>query len=162
MRILAPMITIRQALKDDIGAIVPLWLKLMKMHQELNAYWTPVADAESIVSRDMAEWIEDERMFLFVALDGKDIIGYAIGNFGQMAPVFKLGQKAYIRDTWVEPQYRSKGAGKMLIDEIKKFIEQKGVDLCDVEVAVQNERGAKFWQEQGFVPMTIRLVQQIK
>lgn len=161
MRILAPMITIRQAVTNDIGAIVPLWLKLMEMHEELNTYWTPSADAEAIVRRDMATWIEEDKSFVFVALDGKAVIGYTIGNFSQMAPVFKHGQKAYIRDAWVEPQYRSKRVGKMLVDELKKCFKQKGVDICDVEVAVQNEKGIKFWKEQGFAPMTIRLVQEI-
>lgn len=161
MRILAPMITVRLATKEDIGAIVPQWMKLMKMHEELNAYWTPSANAESFVRSDLATWMDDDNMFVFVAVDGKTIVGYAIGTLSHLPPEFKDRYKAYIRDTWVEPEYRSKQVGKLLVDGIKKYIKSKGSDMCDVEVAIQNERGLKFWKEQGFMPMTIRLIQDI-
>ncbi len=83
-------------------------------------------------SQRLRGFIVDEKNFVFVAeeIDSKEIIGfvtlyesftlYAEGEFGTMAELYVL------------PAYRSKGIGKMLIEQAKRFGEERGWSRLEV------------------------------
>ena len=83
-------------------------------------------------------------LFRISVFDGQEIIAMArmIGD---------MGLNYYIKDVVVKPEYQHKGIGKMLIDELLKFVRDHGmkgttifVELC----AMPNKM--PFYEKQGF------------
>ena len=62
----------------------------------------------------------DHTLFRVSVFDGKQIVGMArvIGD---------MGLCYYIKDVVVLPEYQGKGIGRLLIDELLKFINENGV-----------------------------------
>ncbi|MBS1404406.1 MAG: GNAT family N-acetyltransferase [Oscillospiraceae bacterium] len=62
-----------------------------------------------------------------------------------------MGLNYYIKDVAVKPQYQKKGIGRLLIDELLKFIRQNGVSGTDIFVelcAVPDK--IPFYEKFGF------------
>ena len=75
-----------------------------------------------------------------VAVDGNDIVGYVI---------FEYGRKGLIVSMAVHPGRRHRGIGSLLLGEALRRIERKcrGVEL---QVAVDNVRAQRLYREFGF------------
>lgn len=100
----------------------------------------------------LADFIEHEKNFVFIAIDKNngDIIGfvtvyegyalYAEGAFGTMAELY------------VRPQYRSQGIGKMLIQAVKAFGEERGWKRLEVTTPPlpQFDATLAFYERGGF------------
>ena len=62
-----------------------------------------------------------------------------------------MGLNYYIKDVAVKPEYQKKGIGRLLIDELLKFIRQNGVSGTDIFVelcAVPDK--IPFYEKFGF------------
>ena len=108
-------------------------------------------DLEETKSR-LVEFIEHEKNFVFVAIDQNtnEMIGfvtvyegyalYAEGAFGTMAELY------------VKPSYRSKGIGKMLIQSVKEFGDQRGWKRLEVTTPPlpQFDATLSFYEREGF------------
>ena len=120
-----------RATKDQAETIAILVGELL--HEIMERIGSDVFhfDLEETKSR-LAEFIEHEKNFVFVAQDTElgEVIGfvtvyegyalYAEGAFGTMAELY------------VCPSYRSRGIGKMLIQSVKDFGNQRGWKRLEV------------------------------
>jgi len=100
----------------------------------------------------LAEFIEQEKNFVFVAQDNEngELIGfvtvyegfalYAEGAFGTMAELY------------VRPSYRSQGIGKMLIQLVKDFADERGWKRLEVTTPPlpQFDATLSFYEREGF------------
>lgn len=100
----------------------------------------------------LADFIEHEKNFVFVAQDNEndELIGfvtmyegfalYAEGAFGTMAELY------------VKPSYRSQGLGKMLIQSVKDFGDQRGWKRLEVTTPPlpQFDGTLSFYEREGF------------
>lgn len=108
-------------------------------------------DLEETKTR-LAEFIEQEKNFVFVVQDNEngELIGfvtvyegfalYAEGAFGTMAELY------------VKPSYRSQGIGKMLIQALKDFGDQRGWKRLEVTTPPlpQFDATLAFYEREGF------------
>ncbi len=108
-------------------------------------------DLEETKTR-LAEFIEQEKNFVFVVQDNEngELIGfvtvyegfalYAEGAFGTMAELY------------VRPSYRSQGIGKMLIQAVKDFGDQRGWKRLEVTTPPlpQFDVTLSFYEREGF------------
>ena len=108
-------------------------------------------DLEETKTR-LAEFIEQEKKFVFVVQDNEngELIGfvtvyegfalYAEGAFGTMAELY------------VRPSYRSQGIGKMLIQAVKDFGDQRGWKRLEVTTPPlpQFDVTLSFYEREGF------------
>lgn len=100
----------------------------------------------------LADFIEHEKNFVFVAQDNEngEVVGfvtvyegfalYAEGAFGTMAELY------------VCPSYRSQGIGKMLIQSVKDFADEKGWKRLEVTTPPlpQFDATLSFYERAGF------------
>lgn len=100
----------------------------------------------------LVDFIEHGKNFVFIAIDSdtNEIIGfvtvyegyalYAEGAFGTMAELY------------VRPQYRSQGIGKLLIQTVKGFGDQKGWKRIEVTTPPlpQFDATLAFYEREGF------------
>lgn len=142
---------IHRATKDQSDAISILVGELLQEIMDRIGIDVFHFDLEETKAR-LAEFIEHEKNFVFVATDQNidEIIGfvtvyegfalYAEGVFGTMAELY------------VKPSYRSQGIGKMLIQAVKDFGDERGWKRLEVTTPPlpQFDATLSFYEREGF------------
>jgi GNAT superfamily N-acetyltransferase len=67
--------------------------------------------------------------------------------------VYAGGDIGVINEMYVNPDYRCKGVGKMLVDKAKELAKKKKWQRLDVTAPTEHKwvRTVKFYEQQGFV-----------
>lgn len=110
--------------------------------EEFITLWESVwGDGPTVTQTELAM---GHTLFRVSVYDGENVVAMArmIGD---------MGLNYYIKDVVVKPEYQHRGIGKMLIQELKKFINDNGVkgtnifvELCAVPDKVP------FYEKYGF------------
>ncbi|MGN0806882.1 MAG: GNAT family N-acetyltransferase [Candidatus Coproplasma sp.] len=99
---------------------------------------------EGSPSLEQTEFAMKNTLFRVSVYDGEKVIAMArlIGD---------LGLCCYIKDVVVRPEYQSSGLGKLLIEEIKKFVKSQALKGTSVfiEVCARPEKDG-FYKKLGF------------
>lgn len=140
-----------RAIKDQSDAIAILVGELLQEIMDRIGINVFHFDLEETKAR-LAEFIEQEKNFVFVAQDNEngELIGfvtvhegfalYAEGVFGTMAELY------------VKPSSRSQGIGKMLIQAVKNFGDERGWKRLEVTTPPlpQFDATLAFYEREGF------------
>lgn len=120
---------------------------LIIKHNELTAeefifLWETVwGDGPSLEQTRLAM---EHTLFRVSIYDGNEIVAMArmIGD---------MGLDYYIKDVVVKPEYQGKGIGRLLINELLKFIKENGVKNTDifVELCAMPDK-ISFYEKFGF------------
>ena len=117
-------------------------------HDELTAeefilLWQSVHWGEG-PSLEQTRLAMDHTLFRVSIFDGNEIVAMArmIGD---------MGLDYYIKDVVVKPEYQGKGIGRLLINELFKFIKENGVKNTDifVELCAMPDK-IPFYEKFGF------------
>lgn len=144
-------IRIERAKHDQVGEIAILVGDLLQEIMDRIGIDVFHFDLEETKER-LRDFIDSEKNFVFIAIDGvsNQIIGfvssyegyalYAEGAFGTMAELY------------VKPSYRSQGIGKMLIQALKDFGDQRGWKRLEVTTPQlpQFDATLAFYEREGF------------
>lgn len=144
-------IRIERAKHDQVGEIAILVGDLLQEIMDRIGIDVFHFDLEETKER-LRDFIDSEKNFVFIAIDGvsNQIIGfvssyegyalYAEGAFGTMAELY------------VKPSYRSQGIGKMLIQALKDFGDQRGWKRLEVTTPPlpQFDATLAFYEREGF------------
>lgn len=65
-------------------------------------------------------------------------------------------RSGYIDDLWVEPDFRSAGVARRILDALLAFAQAEGIDELTLEYALHNPEAEAFWQKLGFKPTGVR------
>lgn len=110
--------------------------------EEFIYLWNSVWDGAP--SLEQTELAMRNTLFRVSVFDGQNIVAMArmIGD---------MGLNYYIKDVVVKPEYQHKGIGKMLIDELLKFVGNNGVKGTSVfvELCAMPDK-MPFYEKQGF------------
>ena len=99
-------------------------------------------------------------MFILVAEIDNNIIGYAAVS------IEKLSWRLYnpiaeIKKLCVNPLYRGKGVGTMLMQEISNIVKKRGVKRLNVIVLSNNNPALRFYRNNGYKDVDIILEKDI-
>ncbi len=83
----------------------------------------------------------DPDPFLVAEEDGQ-MVGTVIGGFD--------GRRGLIYHLAVDPTYRQRGIGAMLMDEVEKRLKAKGCIRCYLMVADDNVNAIEFYKKRGW------------
>lgn len=110
--------------------------------EEFIYLWKSVWDGSP--SLEQTELAMQNTLFRVSVFDGNNIVAMArmIGD---------MGLNYYIKDVVVKPEYQHKGIGKMLINELMKFVKDNGIKGTDifVELCAMPDK-IPFYEKQGF------------
>ena len=123
---------IRKMLIEDYQKIYDLWISCKGMG--LN----DIDDSENGIAKFLARNPDT----CFVAEeDGKPVGVIMTGNDGR---------RGYIYHTAVDPSYRKRGIGTMLVQAALNSLKQLGISKAALVVFEKNKEGNAFWEKQGF------------
>ncbi len=141
-------IKIRKAKKSDGKAFIDLILGLA----EFEKLPPPDKKAQKRLLKDT--FSGKPLINVLLAYDkssGSKPVGYAIYFFTYSS--FRARPTLYLEDIYISPDHRSKGIGKMYLDELKKIAQKKKCGRMEWVVLDWNTNAIKFYDKLGARPM---------
>lgn len=138
------MFQIRKAVPNDTPVIFDLIKKLAVYEKLENDVITSVEELqENIFKNNFAKVLMAEE-------DGKPV-GFALYFYNFSTFVGKPG--IYLEDLFVEPEFRGKGYGKLLLIELAKIAEAENCGRLEWSVLDWNKPAIEFYKALGAKPM---------
>lgn len=85
-------------------------------------------------------------IFLVAEMKG-EIAGFIVGS---VDPYRKGGLAGHIYSLDVSPRYRRRGIGSTLLSEIEKIFKKTGVEICYLEVRIDNVAAKKLYRKHDY------------
>ena len=148
------MICIRKAKLSDLDRLIKMETKLYNFHAEHDARFKNIetisksAVEDEINNLDLYFIISDEHyVFGFMKCIKKEIKETELVNKRKIIQIL---------DLYIEEEYRNKGNGRRLIQNIEKIGKEREFDCIEIPVYCFNESTNKFYNENGYEDYVIR------
>lgn len=92
------------------------------------------------------QYLEDESAIVFIAVENGHFLGWA-WTYKIERPI---GKRLHIGEFAVDGNYRGKGIGKALLEEVNKYAAKYGYNALDLMVSVSNISATNFYKNNGF------------
>jgi GNAT superfamily N-acetyltransferase len=152
--------TIRPATTDDIEGAVTLWRTLQEEHEGIEERLRRSRDAEVRWRNDFRVWVRSHAHGIFVADDAGRLVGLITAHPYWPAPVYTPREEAYVNELVVLPGWRQRGLGRGLVEAVRTWARQRGIEQIRAGVLSVNPEALAFWRRVGasdfFVTVTIR------
>jgi len=143
--------SIREARRQESGAIASLWRELMRLHGELDPRFVVSFEGENLYKRHLEEMIRSRegRVFVAEASDTGQIVGFLLAEIHSRSPLASGGSYGLISDLYVQADSRRHGIGRALVSEAVDWFTERKVNTIQLYVAVANPEAFAFWQAVG-------------
>jgi|SRR5215207_9427805 len=154
---------VRRATPADLSRIGRLGALLIEEHHGFDprrflaaSHRTP-EDYASFISTQL----EDSDTAVLVADDKGGVIGYAYAAVEGYDYMALRGPAGVLHDIIVDPGYRGRGVGRLLLDAALAFFRSRGVPRVVLSTAERNEGAQRLFASAGFrrtmIEMTLEL-----
>jgi ribosomal protein S18 acetylase RimI-like enzyme len=137
----------------------------------MNFFSEPKVSDNSIIvcEENRNYWLElvykllaENREALIVAEENNKIVGYLLYKLDASYP-FKVKEKwAYISDLYVLPEYRRRGIGNALINQMEEIVKKSGIYKVRLLVWGENTNALEFYKKLGFKIKGFLLEKELK
>ena len=134
--------TIREARVGEEDQILPLWEWLFAPPGKKPSQWDPEhargAITEALVAPESA---------IFVADDDGRLVGFCTAylDFDSV----RFGRRCWVEDLAVDPQRRSEGIGKGLLDAAKDWARGAGATHLELDSGLARGEAHRFYEREG-------------
>ena len=98
----------------------------------------------------LAAILRDPDAAIFVYERDGALLGFCTVRLDRAPPIQVEVQRAEITDLMVLASERRRGVGRALVERALGWVEERGVERCEVRVASRNAEGQGFWRSIGF------------
>jgi GNAT superfamily N-acetyltransferase len=163
------MIKIRKARLKDTDEILDLWKDFMSEHDNvvikrnsmLKPYTIKKSDAKNNFRSFIKRNIRSRNGIVFVAEDGKEIIGYLLCTIKKNIPIFKLERIGYMNDLYVKKKYRGTKISTGFKNKAMQWFREKGMKHASIMVSPENKKAHGIYKNWGFHDYHIELRKKI-
>jgi GNAT superfamily N-acetyltransferase len=156
------MIT-RFADAGDFADVLPM----IRQHRALLEQADPALyklhpDAERRFHRWIGQIAEDPRAMLLIVEDAGRIIGFLSAVIEQEPPIYVCDEHALVREWWVDPDFRGRGAGRALLKHAASQLAKCGVHQIRIRTAANDSTTRAMLKHCGYHPGGCDMVMNIK
>jgi ribosomal protein S18 acetylase RimI-like enzyme len=130
------------------NALIFKALRLRALEDTPTAFGSTYARESALTDNDWidraAKW-NGERSILYLAMDDRVGCGIAGTHLDPSDPT-----RAHLISMWTAPEYRQRGVGKLLVNEIIKWARLRGAVTLLLLVTSENHSAIHFYQRLGF------------
>lgn len=134
-------LTIRPAELTDIDRITPMYEWLFAPPGSHPPNWDPERAAQAL-ARAVAS---DSATVLIATLDDQYV---ALCTAYDELESVRFGRRVWIEDFAVDPSHRSRGIGKQLLDEAKRWARSRGASHLELDSAEARADAHRFYERE--------------
>ena len=158
--LLAPPIS-TQVSQGDYIALCEIWKELDEYHAQLCPDRVRNSNTPSLTPEKFNLLLNSENEILFIAKGNDQVLGFIslrIQHYPDKG--LSIGRSFVLVDNiYVSKQCRSKGIGRMLIEQAKTWGKEKGVNRLELQVFGSNAEAIAFYESIGMSPLYLRYEQ---
>jgi GNAT superfamily N-acetyltransferase len=140
------MSTVRAAEPKDIEALIAAYEWLFAPPGSRPPQWderrAAVALRQAIDSHDSA--------VLVASIGGDGIVGFATGYMDLHS--VRYGYRCWVEDFAVDPDHRSQGIGKSLLEAVRDWARERGATHLELDSADARKDAHRFYEREGADP----------
>lgn len=141
----------------EVASLEPLYTELAQHHNEVSAHFKGSFPAVPVEDQ-LRECADD----LSCGKASVAVIEWA-GEVVAFCKVDIVGDRGYLDELAVLPDYRGQGLGSRLMDWADSLFAERGVHRVELLVVVGNEGARRFYERHGFLPavLEMRRIQEV-
>lgn len=154
---------IRRATRDDLRHIGRLGALLVAAHHEFDSrrFLAATSRTKDAYASYLGTQLDAPDAAVFVAEENADVIGYAyvaVESYDYMA---LRGPAGVLHDIVVDPECRSRGVGRRLLDAVLEYARSRGLSQLVLSTAERNEAAQRFFESVGFRRTMIEMTREL-
>jgi GNAT superfamily N-acetyltransferase len=135
-------VLIRPASVSDIDAVIAGYEWLFAAPGSMPRSWDPAQAARRVRAA-----IESGDAELFVAEEADAVVG--ICSVYDDIDSVRFGRRAWVEDLAVDPEHRSRGIGKALLDAAKEWAREHGATHLELDSGEARRDAHRFYEREG-------------
>ena len=155
----------RKANKNDINTILQYWWELHEYNAKFDKKYYAISSKEEALKykRDYYEKIIGDDNFFIVIIEDEENkpIGYILGEIMERDPFYIENKYGHLREASVDPKYQQKGLFMKAYLAWSAFLKDKGIDLIDSNIDLENKAVAAYWK-LNYYKREFKLISWIK
>jgi ribosomal protein S18 acetylase RimI-like enzyme len=154
---------VRRATPADLPKIGRLGALLIKVHYDFDPQRFLAAKPETSAgyASFLSAQLEASDKVILVAVDNGDVIGYAYAAVEGYDYMALRGPAGVLHDIIVDPEHRSKGVGRLLLEATLEFFKSRGVPRVVLSTAERNEAAQRLFAKMGFRRTMIEMTREL-
>lgn len=159
----APAPTIRPAARTDLPRIGRLGALLVAEHHDFDPrrFLAARNRTPADYARFMGTQLDNPDAVILVAEERGDVIGYAFGTVEGYDYMALRGPAGVLQDIIVDPEYRGRGVGRLLLDAMLATLQARGVPRVVLSTAAGNESAQQLFSSAGFRRTMIEMTREV-
>jgi len=154
-------IKVVKARREHIPRIVEMWKDFMDFHARADPFCTRNPGAHIGYKKHLEDTMASRNERLYVVLVDKQVAGYAFVKIAKYPPVFNYKYFGFINDMYVDPTYRRKGLGELMLKTVMEWFRLRGMKQIELGAIAGNKVAVSFWHKMGFADRMIRMYKEI-
>jgi len=139
---------IRTATLKDIEKVLSLGEQIFEIHSKARP---DLFEKKPINYEYLKFVIEENNKKIFIAEDNNELVGYCISSIYEVKnhPMFNDMLNINVEDFCVDKNYRKKGVGKKLFENVKNYAKENNVQFIELSVWEFNQNAMEFYKNMG-------------
>jgi ribosomal protein S18 acetylase RimI-like enzyme len=108
----------------------------------------------------LASQIDEPDAVILVA-DAGEVVGYAYAALEGYDYMLLRGPAALLHDLIVDPDYRSRGTGRLLLDAMLSHLQSRGAPRVVLSTAEQNSSAQRLFERIGFRRTMVEMTREL-
>ncbi len=136
--------------KNDMDEVMDKLLRLKNLNAEFDYALKVSSGNEAEIKGKLDKIIDDKENHIALVIESNNkIAGILISDI-----IFRIyydpKYEARIREFYIMPEFRARGAGSALIDEFKKIVNKREIKMITAEFPSMNIIAVNFYKDLGF------------
>ena len=159
----APAVTVRPATPADLPRLGRLGALLVEAHCNLDAQRFLAARPRTPADYAAFLTLQLDRpdVAVLVADESGDVIGYAYATVGGYDYMALCGPAGVLHDVFVDPGYRGRGVGRLLLDAALAFLKVRGAPRVVLTTAEGNQAAQRLFARAGFRRTMVEMTREL-
>lgn len=155
---------VRRATSADLPRIGRLGALLVEAHHNFDARRFLAANKRTPANYAsfLGQQLKDPDAIIFVAADPREgVIGYSYAAIEGHDWMSLRGPAGIVHDIIVDPRYRRRGAGRLLLEAALAFLQSRGAPRVVLSTAERNEAAQQLFASMGFRRTMIEMTREL-
>jgi ribosomal protein S18 acetylase RimI-like enzyme len=155
--------SVRSATPADLAALGRLGALLVRTHHDLDPkrFIAATPRTERGYASFLGSQLDDADVAVLVAEEDGTVIGYAYAGVEAGDYMSLRGPAGMLHDIIVDPEYRGRGVGRLLLDATLAFLRSRGAPRVVLSTAARNEPAQRLFASAGFRHTMIEMTREL-